>query len=377
MAAPALEHTFDDIPGIKRRRKGSGFAYYDPEERLIADPEERRRIAKLAIPPAWTQVWICPSPSGHIQATGRDAKGRKQYIYHPEFRSWREQTKFLHILEFAQALPRLRESVARDLAERKLSRRLVLATAVRILEQTLIRVGNEEYAQQNQSYGLTTLRREHVRPGGNAVRFKFRGKHGKVFETTFQDRRVSAVLRRLEGLPGQQLLQFVDEEGGIHRVTSDDVNSYIREATGGDFSAKDFRTWAATVLAALALLETEAATTQRAVKGNIRRAIERTAQRLGNTPTVCRQSYVHPEVIEGYLDGTLAKVLARKVGEAVEQAAEERTAETREFGAPVEAGLSWEEATVLKFLEKRIRARRKLERQTATLKDALEHSVAA
>jgi DNA topoisomerase-1 len=237
-----LVYAFDDEPGIERQRRGKGFTFLDQSSRAV-DATARWRIKQLAIPPAWTDVWICPDPKGHIQATGRDAKGRKQYMYHREFRKWREQRKFDRILAFAAMLLRLRQRVAMDLNDRKLTRTLVLATAVRVLERTLMRVGNDEYARQNQTYGLTTLLTDHIEIAGKRVRFSLRGKGGKTFAAEFTDRRVAAVLRRLEGLPGQDLFQFVDEAEEAHRISSDDVTAYIREATGGDFTAKDFRTW--------------------------------------------------------------------------------------------------------------------------------------
>lgn len=337
---PDVLHVHDDAPGITRSRSGRGFSYRDPSGVTVTDPGERRRIERLVIPPAWTDVWICPDPKGHIQATGRDARGRKQYIYHADFRRWREEAKFQHILDFAAALPRLREAVARDLADRRLSRRLVLATAVRLLERTLMRIGNDEYAAHNQSYGLTTLQWEHVERDGVRVHFSFRAKHGKTFEASLADRRVAAILRRLEGLPGQHLLQFVDGAGQRHRITSDDVNAYIREATGGDFSAKDFRTWAATVLAVTALLSADRPSSPTATKRTVSQAVKQVAQRLNNTPAVCRSSYIHPEVIEAYSDGTLA-ALARQL-EGVAQ----------EDEGP---GLVAAERTVLRFLKRRMR----------------------
>jgi DNA topoisomerase-1 len=235
-----------------------------------------------------------PGP-GWAHPGDRPRRPRPQAIHLPPgWREWRELTKFLHILDFAAALPRLRERVARDLSERTLSQTLVLATAVRVLDRTLMRVGNDEYARQNQSYGLTTLLDEHIESAGARVRFSFRGKHGKLFEAEFNDRRVAAVLRRLEGLPGQHLFQFVDAAGDPHRITSDDINAYIREATGGDFTAKDFRTWAATVLAVTELCQLEPATSETARKRGLAKAIRQVAARLGNTPAVCRSSYVHP-----------------------------------------------------------------------------------
>ena len=338
MPPDSINYAFDDEPGVTRRRAGKGFSYRDASGRAV-DAKARRRIKRLVIPPAWTDVWICPDPNGHIQATGRDAKGRKQYIYHPEWRQWREETKFLHVLEFAAALPKLREAVAKDLARRNLSRSLVVATAIRVLDRTLMRVGNDEYARQNQSYGLTTLLTEHIESKGSRIRFSFCGKSGKTFEAELGDRRVRAVLRRLEGLPGQHLFQFVDEDGAPRRITSDDINTYIREASGGDFTAKDFRTWAATVLAALVLLQGEQASGATAAKRNITQAVKHVARRLGNTPAVCRSSYIHPGVLESYRDGSLA-ALAAKLEEIDEKDVE---------------GLLANEKKVLAFLKRRAR----------------------
>ena len=263
----------DEQPGIRRQRRGKGFTYFDALGERV-DPTTLRRINSLVIPPAWTNVWICHDPKGHIQATGRDLRGRKQYVYHPRFRECREHQKFDRILHFAEALPKLRRKVASDLTDRRLSRCLVLATAVRVLDRTLMRIGNDEYARQNQSYGLTTLLNEHIEVGGRRIRFCFRAKSGKIFNAELSDRRVAAILRKLEGLPGQHLFQYLDDETDPQRITSDDVNAYIREATGGDFSAKDFRTWAATALAVISLLRLEPATSPTANKKNIARAIK-------------------------------------------------------------------------------------------------------
>jgi DNA topoisomerase-1 len=330
----ALVWTFDEEPGLRRQRRGKGFTYLDLDGSTV-DDRARRRIHALAIPPAWTDVWICPDPKGHIQATGRDAKGRKQYIYHSRFREWREQQKFERILDFGAALPKLRRKVARDLHDRRLSRTLVLATAVRILDRTLMRIGNDEYARHNQSYGLTTLLTEHIEAGGKRVRFSFRAKSGKIFNVELADRRVAAILRRLEGLPGQHLFQYLDSSGEHQRITSEDVNRYIREATEGDFSAKDFRTWAATVLAVKALLQLKHASSATAIKKNITKAIKHVAQRLGNTPAVCRTSYVHPKVLESYCDGSLAAL------------------ELKQRDEPEDTALSHPEKQVLLFLKSR------------------------
>lgn len=305
-----LFYSDDSESGIGRRRSGCGFAYRSASGRLIRDRATKARIKALAIPPAWTDVWICPAPNGHVQATGRDARGRKQYIYHPQFRAWREAAKFEEIVEFAVALPRLRRRVAKDLLSRDISETLVLATAVRVLERTLMRIGNDSYASQNGSYGLTTLQEKHVRHlGSKQIRFAFRGKGGKPIETSFSDGRIASILRRLEGLPGQNLFQFVDEQGEVRRITSEQVNAYIRATTGGEFSAKDFRTWAATVLAVQALLKQGVAADARAARRNVTLALETVARRLCNTVAVCRSSYVHPAIIEGYLDGTMVEAI--------------------------------------------------------------------
>jgi DNA topoisomerase-1 len=356
-----VKYAFDDEPGIRRRRAGRGFSYLDPKGRSV-DRRARTRITRLVIPPAWTEVWVCTDAKGHIQATGRDARGRKQYIYHPAWRRWRELSKFEHILKFAAALPKLRERVARDLDVRSLDRPLVLAAAVRVLDRTLMRVGNDEYARHNQSYGLTTLLDEHIQRAGTRLRFAFRGKHGKPFEAELSDRRVAAILRRLEGLPGQNVFQYLDEGGEPHRIGSEDINDYIRESTGGDFTAKDFRTWAATVLAVVELSKLDPVGSEAAKKKNIAKAIRQVAGRLGNTPVVCRSSYVHPEVLASYLDGSLP----------IEKTLLENTDDDNGVG------LTAAERAVLRFLRRRMK-----EREAAagagspTLSEALTLSVGA
>ena len=264
-----------------------------------------RRIKSLAIPPAWTDVWICPFADGHIQATGRDAKGRKQYRYHPRFREVRESTKYEHVVAFAEALPAIRAKVREHMALRGLPREKVLATVVHLLETTLIRVGNDDYAKQNNSYGLTTLKTRHVAVDGNEVRFRFTGKSGKQWSLRVRDRRIAKIIRACQELPGQELLQYLDEEGKPQDVTSSDVNAYLKEITGNDITAKDFRTWAGTVLAAMALNEVQTFDSAAQAKRNLRTAIENVAARLGNTPTICRKCYVHPDVLTSYLDGNL------------------------------------------------------------------------
>ncbi|HEV3165727.1 MAG TPA: hypothetical protein VGZ22_16990, partial [Isosphaeraceae bacterium] len=279
---------------------------------LIRDRETLGRIKALAIPPAWRDVWICPSAMGHLQATGRDDKGRKQYRYHPRWRAARDDTKYGRMIAFGQALPRIRKAVARDLKLRGLPRRKVLATVVKLLETSLIRVGNDEYARTNGSYGLTTMHDRHIAIYGTTIRFAFRGKSGIRREVDLTDRRLATIVKACQDLPGQDLFQYLDEDGQAHDVNSADVNDYLREVTGHDFTAKDFRTWAGTVLAAMALQEFALFDSQAQAKRYIVRAIERVAERLGNTPTVCRKCYVHPEVLNAYLDGSLLKTLRQE-----------------------------------------------------------------
>jgi DNA topoisomerase-1 len=308
--AAGLRYVVDTAPGIRRRRAGRAFAYLDRDGRPIRDAETLGRIRSLAIPPAWSDVWICPSPRGHIQATGRDARGRKQYRYHPKWRQTRDETKYERMLAFGQALPSIRTRIEQDLARPGLPREKVLAAVVKLLEATLIRVGNDEYARQNRSFGLTTLRNRHVTVEGSTLRFRFRGKSGVSHEVGLRDRRLAGVVRRCQELPGQELLEYLDEAGQPRDVGSGDVNEYLRAISGGDFTAKDFRTWAGTVLAAQALREAEPCQDEAQAKRNVVRAIEAVAQRLGNTPAVCRKCYVHPAVIEAYLGGRTVQVVA-------------------------------------------------------------------
>lgn len=299
----------DEHAGIRRAASGRGFAYHDARGERIRDAKVLDRIHALAIPPAWTDVWICPRASGHIQATGRDAKGRKQYRYHADWSRHASESKFERLPEFARALPRLRRKVEADLGRRGMSRDKVLATAVRLLELTLIRVGNAQYARQNRSYGLTTLHKRHLELTGTALTFAFKGKSGVEHEVTVRDRRLAAVIRSLQDLRGQQLFKYRDADGTLCPITSDDVNAYIREAMGEQFSAKDFRTWAGTVSAARALREMEPPTSASDSKRKITVCVKAVAGLLGNTPTVCRSSYVHPAVFELFEKGKLAKAL--------------------------------------------------------------------
>jgi DNA topoisomerase I len=300
-----LRYVSDARPGIRRRKAGTGFTYTRADGTRLSEPDALKRIKSLAIPPAWTDVWISPFADGHIQATGRDAKGRKQYRYHARFREVRESTKYEHLVAFAAALPGIRKKVKEHMALPGLAREKVLATVVHLLETTLIRVGNDEYAEQNNSYGLTTLKNRHVAVDGNEVRFRFTGKSGKQWSLRVRDRRVAKIMRACQELPGQELLQYIDESGNCQDVTSTDVNSYLKEITGKDITAKDFRTWAGTVLAAMALNELESFDSATQAKRNLRAAIEKVASKLGNTPTICRKCYVHPEVLNSYMDGNL------------------------------------------------------------------------
>jgi DNA topoisomerase-1 len=334
-----LRWTTDGKPGIRRRRSGRGFSYRDPDGALVRDPEALARIRSLAIPPAWTDVWICPDPRGHLQATGRDARGRKQHRYHPAFREHRERAKYEGMLRFAQLLPQIRERVDADLGRPGLPREKVLAAVVRLLELTLIRVGNEEYAKLNRSFGLTTLRDRHASVRGSTVKFRFRGKSGVQHEVSLRDRRLATVVGRCQDLPGQDLLQYVDEGGEVRDVRSEDVNAYLREITGADVTAKDFRTWAGTVLAYRALLALQPGATDREARRNVVEAVRQTAEALGNTPAVARRSYVHPAVLEAYLDGG--------VGDALVQVAEEQE-------APPAGTTPEEEAGVMDLLRQRL-----------------------
>ena len=325
-----LRYSSDTRPGITRHRSGRGFSYRDADGRTIRDRETVARIRALAIPPAWIDVWICPWPNGHLQASGRDARGRKQYRYHADWHQRRGADKFDRMLGFAKALPRIRKRCDEDLARPGLPREKVLAAVVRLLELTLIRVGNDEYARLNRSFGLTTLRDRHARIEGSGVRFRFRGKSGKTHEVGLRDRRLAGVVRRCQELPGQELFQFVDEDGEVRDVASDDVNGYIREASDGEYTAKDFRTWAGTVLAYRALRALQAGVGERAAKRNVVEAIRQTADQLGNTPAVARGSYVHPAVLEAYLQGSIRGAL---VEAAEEQATPPTSATPREEAA--------------------------------------------
>jgi DNA topoisomerase-1 len=309
-----LRYVDDRRPGITRIRHGQGVGYRGPDGRPIRDGETLTRIRSLAVPPAWRNVWICPDATGHLQATGRDARGRKQYRYHPRWREVRDGNKYERMIAFGRALPLIRKRVQKDLSRPGLPREKILATVVRLLEVTLIRVGNEEYAKQNESFGLATMRNRHVRVNGSALRFQFRGKSGVLHAVDLEDRRLACIVRRSRDLPGYELFQYVDADGDRRTIVAADVNAYLKSIAGDEFTAKDFRTWAGTVLAARALREVAAFGSKTQAKCNVLRAVEAVAKRLGNTTAVCRKCYIHPEVVNAYLDGTLAASLNRKAG---------------------------------------------------------------
>jgi len=303
--AAGLRYVTDDRPGIRRKRSGKGFAYYAPDGSLIRDRAELRRIASIAIPPAWTDVWIGPNPRGHILATGRDARGRKQYRYHPAWRAIRDASKYDRMLAFGTALPDLRARIDRDLDGRGLTREKVLAAVLRLIDGTLLRVGNDEYARLNESFGATTMRNDHVSVEGATVDLSFRGKHGKPVAARITDRRLARIVKRCQELPGEELFGYVDEHGAERDVRSEDVNEYLREIAGQDFSVKDFRTWGASVLAAALLGEIGPAETKAETTRRLNAIIRVVAHDLGNTAAVCRSCYIHPLVMERYEAGDL------------------------------------------------------------------------
>jgi len=342
-AHAGLSYVTDGTAGIRRERSGKGWVFYAADGQKITDPAERKRIKALVIPPAWTDVWISPDPNGHIQATARDARGRKQYRYHPSYREVRDRSKFRRMLEFSEALPRLRERIEHDLRSESLGRHQLLATVVRLLDKTLIRVGNDEYARANRSFGLTTLRRRHVSVKGATLTFSFRGKSGVEHSIAISDLRLAHIVQRCSDLPGQEMFQYVDAFGRRQAVTSDDVNAYLREISGRDISAKDFRTWGGTMLAALELRTMGRASSRREADRNVLRAIDAVAERLGNTRTVCRKYYVHPALVEAY-----------HLGLTVPPTAPAR-ARTSRRERP-EAALRRDEVAVLQFLQERMAA---------------------
>jgi DNA topoisomerase-1 len=307
-----LRYVCDDSRGIRRVMGPLGFKYIGTSGKVIRNAAELKRIRALAVPPAWTDVWICADARGHLQATGRDAKGRKQYRYHPEWRACRDENKYDRMQAFAAALPDIRKRTEADLARTGLPREKVLATVVQLLEKSLIRVGNDEYAKANRSFGLTTLRNKHVDVKGSTLKFEFRGKSGVLHSVDVSDRRLARIVKQCRDLPGQELFQYIDDDGTHQDVTSQDVNAYLKEITGEDFTAKDFRTWSGTVLAAAALREFDEAESAAQAKKNVLQAIEAVAGMLGNTRAVCRKSYIHPAIIDSYTDGSMLEALRHR-----------------------------------------------------------------
>jgi DNA topoisomerase I len=338
-ARAGLTYVSDGLAGIRRERAGKAWSYYAPDGTRITDRADLKRIASLVVPPAWTDVWICPDPKGHIQVTARDARGRKQYRYHPSYRDARDKSKFRRMLEFSEILPEIRERVERDLRARDLTRRQILATVVSLLDKTLIRVGNDEYARENRSFGLTTLRGRHVEIKGAKLQFTFRGKSGVDHTVAVTDRRLARIVQQCQDLPGYELFKYLDADGKRQTISSDDVNAYLRETTGRDITAKDFRTWAGTMLAAKELCAMGPAKTQKEAQRNMNKAIDAVAKRLGNTRAVCRKYYVHPGLVLAYLKGLTAPL--PKPGPVPKQA-------RREPGAPA---LRRDEVAVLQFLQ--------------------------
>src|SRR6266576_64440 len=334
-----LRYGDDSAPGITRHKARNGFDYRLPDSAVVRDIDTLKRIRSLAIPPAWTNVWICLHSNGHLQATGRDARGRKQYRYHSRWREVRDEAKYNKLLIFTQVLPQLRARVEEDLKRPGLQRERVLAAIVRLMELTFFRVGNSEYAKANESFGLTTLRDRHVAIEGSRIHISFRGKSGKHHETDINDRRLARIVKSCRDLPGYELFQYMDAEGQRHTVGSAEVNEYLREITGEEITAKDFRTWAGTQLAAEALRQFEGVGSENKRKKAIVRAVEKVARHLGNTPTICRRCYIHPAVLEGYFEGTMLQTLADN---------------TRKYLAANIEGMSAEEAAVAAFLRFRL-----------------------
>src|SRR5688572_8812785 len=313
LGAAGLRYVTDDMPGIRRQKRGTGFTYIDPDGNVIRDPASLHRFRSLVIPPAWTSVWICPLAEGHLQVTARDARGRKVYRYHPSFRQSRDQSKFEHMFELKDVLWKIRARVEEDIALEGLPRAKVMATVVWLLERTLIRVGSEQLARLNRSYGLTTLRHRHVEIEGTEIRFEFRGKSGVAHTVSVQDRRIAHIIQRCQELPGQELFQYLDDDGKRQVVDAGDVNEYLRDVTGREVTAKDFRTWAGTMLAAEKLREMGPAPSKRQAEKNVVAAIDAASAKLGNTRTVCRKFYVHPALIEAYLEGSVLPPLPPRV----------------------------------------------------------------
>jgi DNA topoisomerase-1 len=306
-----LRYVYDTTPGIVRHHTGNTFRYTGTDGKPVRDKEILARIKSLVIPPAWVDVWICPIANGHLQVTGRDARGRKQSRYHPRWRVTRDEAKYGHMLLFAEALPAIRSRVEKDLALQGLPREKVLATIVRLMETTYIRVGNETYARENHSYGLTTMRRRHVAIRGKRVTFNFKGKSGVQHTISVEDRRLARIVATCRDIPGYELFDYLDDDGNAHGIGSSDVNDYLHEITQQHFTAKDFRTWAGTVLACSLLRTCETCDTQTQLKKNVVEAIKSVAEQLGNTPSVCRKCYVHPAILESYMKGSIFAALKK------------------------------------------------------------------
>ena len=308
-----LKYVSDSNPGYRRRKSGRGFIYTNPKGEKVSDPELLERFRQLVIPPAWRDVWICPDRKGHIQVTGRDQKGRKQYIYHPDWEEIRNSTKFYRMIDFAAAIPLIRKTVDEDLSKRGLTREKVLALIIDLMEKTLIRVGNQEYAKLNDSYGITTLKDEHVDVNGSSIEFLFKGKSGKQWIVNIKDRRLARLVKQCQDLPGQEVFSYIDEEGKLKTVDSFEVNEYIRQISGQDFSAKDFRTWNGTVIAAVHLFNLGPPENEKDEKRKVQETIKAVSAELINTPAICRKYYIHPDILTAFSDGTLFSEMKKVV----------------------------------------------------------------
>ncbi|MGI4828742.1 MAG: DNA topoisomerase IB [Janthinobacterium lividum] len=351
--AAGLRYVTDRQPGLRRLKTATGFRYTDPEGGPVSDKETLARIKSLVIPPAWIDVWITKHPNGHLQATGRDARGRKQSRYHPRWRVARDETKYERMALFAQALPKIRERVEHDLARPGIPREKVLATIIRLMEETHIRVGNAEYARENQSYGLTTMRNKHVEIHGSTISFDFKGKSGVHHAINLQDKRLARIIKRCEEIPGYELFQFLDHDGNHHHIDSHDVNEYLREITGEHFTAKDFRTWAGSVLAGEMLRQIGGFANAKQAKKNVLQAITAVAAQLGNTPSVCRKCYVHPAVLEAYLNGHMSEIAKEQVEEIKEEIKEVKERLDDEIEKHADA-LHKEERALVQLLQQRL-----------------------
>jgi DNA topoisomerase I len=331
-----LKYVSDNKPGYRRKKSGRGFIYVNPKGEKVTDPALIERFKALVIPPAWREVWICPDKKGHMQVTGRDQKGRKQYIYHPLWDEIRNSTKFYRLIDFAEILPHIRETVDKHLSKRGRTKEQVMAIIIQLLEKTLIRIGNIEYAKMNNSYGITTLRNKHVDINGSKIKFVFKGKSGKQWTVTLNDRRLARLVKQCQELPGQEVFNYIDEEGKLNTIDSSEVNEYIRGITGQDFSAKDFRTWSGTVIAALTLYELGPPEDEKDEKKKIIKTVKTVSDELINTPSICRKYYIHPDIFTSFNDGTLFSVMGKTLKE-----------ETKPNG------LDPEEKAVLKILKKK------------------------